>query len=190
MANKYQQGKIYKLMSPNADRIYIGSTTNNLSHRMGNHRIDHRKWKSGTHYYMSSFDVIDAGNVSIILIETYPCNSRDELRAREQHHIDLNGDICVNKLRAYRAPEEKHEIQNEKHDCECGGKYLTRHISSHNKTQQHLDFLAGIERVPYDRHEKRQCECGGKYILADRSRHYKSKLHQEFLKKNADANKL
>lgn len=37
----------------------------------------------------------------IVLVEAFPCNSKDELRAREQHHIDLNKEQCVNRIKAF-----------------------------------------------------------------------------------------
>lgn len=107
MENKYQRGKIYKIISPHTDCIYIGSTTEKtLACRMRKHRDDHRRWKAGTHNYVSSFDMIETGNESIILVEAYPCNNKDELRAREQHHIDSNEGLCINKMKAYQTAEE------------------------------------------------------------------------------------
>ena len=34
----YQNGKIYKLVSPHTDEIYIGSTVARLCKRFGNHK--------------------------------------------------------------------------------------------------------------------------------------------------------
>ena len=46
---------------------------------------------------MSSFDLLELGDVSIILLELCPCNSRDELLAKERYHIELNKDNVINK---------------------------------------------------------------------------------------------
>ena len=44
--NKYQQGKIYKLISSETDKIYIGSTCKKyLSQRLQDHKTDYKKWK-------------------------------------------------------------------------------------------------------------------------------------------------
>ena len=43
----------------------------------------------------------------IILVEVFPCNSKDELHARETYFIDSN--ICVNKIGAYRSEEQLKE---------------------------------------------------------------------------------
>ena len=44
----YQQSKIYKIVSPNTDKIYIGSTTKQyLSSRMAHHICLYKKWLNG-----------------------------------------------------------------------------------------------------------------------------------------------
>ncbi len=56
MNNKYQHGKIYKIISNQTNEIYIGSTIYKLlSERMRNHRSDYRKWKCGKYHWLSSF---------------------------------------------------------------------------------------------------------------------------------------
>lgn len=150
--NKYQRGKIYKIISPYTDCIYIGSTTEKtLACRMREHRSDYRRWKAGTFPYVTSFDMIETGDASIILIEAFPCNSKDELRAREQHHIDLNAGLCINKQKAFQTTEErrnyKNHYQNEHRvhcDCACGSKYLLIHETRHKNTKKHQDRLAQI----------------------------------------------
>jgi hypothetical protein len=153
MENKYQRGKIYKIISPHTyDCIYIGSTTEKtLACRMRKHRAAYRCWKAGKYHYMSSFDMIEAGDESIILIEAYPCNSKDELRAREQHHIELNAGLCINEQRALRTLEEKRryeedyqkEHRHEKHNCVCGGKFTTINKAQHIGSKKHQKYLTG-----------------------------------------------
>jgi hypothetical protein len=56
---------------------------------------------------MTSFDIIKDGDYYIILLESYPCNSKDELRMCEQKHIDSCE--CVNKQNAFTSEEERLE---------------------------------------------------------------------------------
>ena len=42
----YANGKIYKIISDNDDRIYIGSTCEGLSRRMTHHRAESKKYQS------------------------------------------------------------------------------------------------------------------------------------------------
>jgi hypothetical protein len=90
MANeRYQQGKIYKLINPNMpDKIYIGATCEpKLCKTLSGLRRNRNK---------SSYkDLID-GNEKIILIENFPCKTKDELVAKQQEHLDTNKNICVN----------------------------------------------------------------------------------------------
>ena len=87
----YQNGKIYKLVSDKTDDIYIGSTCSRLSDRLTKHKTPNNKTSAKQLF-------IDDAKVEIILIESYPCKSKDELRARERHYqttID-----CINKNKA------------------------------------------------------------------------------------------
>lgn len=174
-------GKVYKLVSPNTDRIYIGSTKQTLVQRMNSHRAKYNAWKIGQHHYTTSFDIFDAGNASIELIELYPCESREVLRTREQYHLEQNPEICVNKLKAFISSEDEKKHKSEMHQCECGGKYSLHHKSRHDQTELHLNFLKGIKIKPYDRREKIKCECGLTYTVCDAARHKKTTTHQNYL---------
>lgn len=113
----YKLGKIYKIISVNTDKVYIGSSAQKyLSKRMGTHNEKYTKYKNGTYHYVSSFDIIEKGQAKIVLLESFPCNSVDELRAREQYWIE-NTPNCVNKFKAYRTEEEAKE-----YDRECARK--------------------------------------------------------------------
>ena len=97
---KYTIGKIYKLVSNETTDIYIGSTTQPLSKRLGNHKSSfHAFMKTETgdnrNKFMSSFHLVKYEDCQIILIESYECNSRDELVRRERYYIDTLD--CVNK---------------------------------------------------------------------------------------------
>jgi hypothetical protein len=99
----YQLGKIYKIVSGNLK--YIGSTCEpTLARRMVKHRSDFRWWEENKSNYLSSFKVIEKADACIVLIENFPCNSRDELQARERYHIENN--VCVNIDIPYRTEEE------------------------------------------------------------------------------------
>ncbi len=105
----YQEGKIYKIVSDGYDKIYIGSTTTHyLSTRLNEHRQRYKKWINGDiKYDCTSFDVMlynEPHNAKIILLESFPCNTSDELKAREEYWRKQY-DNCVNKFRAIRKKE-------------------------------------------------------------------------------------
>ena len=83
----YQNTKIYKIESHLGPKIYIGSTTKQyLSQRMDTHRGNYKQWKKGNGGNVSSyilFDEYGLENCNILLLESYPCNSKDEKAAKE-----------------------------------------------------------------------------------------------------------
>ena len=59
--------------------IYVGSTTQSLSKRWGNHKA---MWKSGNHYPFHKL-IEDINDWYIELYEECPCKNNDELTRRE-----------------------------------------------------------------------------------------------------------
>jgi hypothetical protein len=83
----YQNSKIYKIISPsNPDLIYYGSTTQKLYYRM----VGHKNKNNSTSKKILCFD-----DAIIVLVESYPCNTKEELLKKEREYI-LNNN-CVNK---------------------------------------------------------------------------------------------
>ena len=101
--NNYNKGKIYKIVDNTNGNIYIGSTIQTLSERLGGHK---------TNLNCSSRDIIANGGYDIILIENYPCNSKKELETRERYFIENN--ICINKLIPRRTKKEYEQTEQYK----------------------------------------------------------------------------
>ena len=56
--NKYQNGKIYKIVDVGYNKCYIGSTCEALSQRMARHRSNYKRYLQGKHLaHTSSFFV-------------------------------------------------------------------------------------------------------------------------------------
>ncbi len=93
--NRYQNSKIYKIYSDLGDKVYIGCTTKQyLSQRMARHKYDYTYYKKKREdtgfafvYSYLLFDEYGIENCKIELLETFPCNSIDEIRKREAHYI-------------------------------------------------------------------------------------------------------
>ena len=65
--NKYQCGKIYKLISNETDKIYYGSTIEDvLTNRLSGHRKHYKSWINGKYHYVSSFEIIKFKDAKII----------------------------------------------------------------------------------------------------------------------------
>ena len=95
----YSNGKVYKIESHAGDKIYIGSTTKeHLCQRMDTHRHNYDSWKRGMLELTTSYLIFDeygVKNCQIVLLESYPCNSKDELESRKAFFIKSMD--CVNK---------------------------------------------------------------------------------------------
>jgi hypothetical protein len=122
--NKYQNGKIYAIKSPNTDKIYIGSTTQKyLSSRLTQHKCV----KSN----ISSKEIINCGDAYIELIEMYPCNNIMELNKREGEIFNLYNNK-VNKTQAGRTQKECKRIQYIKNSYKINCSICNKEIVKHN----------------------------------------------------------
>jgi hypothetical protein len=182
--NKYQFGKIYKLMSEHTNKIYIGSTCKKrLSTRLSNHMADYKGWKNEKRKYITSFELFELGIVHILLLETYPCNNRSELDARERHWIEHHRDILVNKNIPTRTDEEYNE-DNKYKIKEIKKKYRDNNKDKLN--QQKKEYYEDNKEIIAEKH-KQYYEVNKEMIKQKREVN-KDKIN-EFKKQYYEANK-
>jgi hypothetical protein len=106
----YQNGKIYKITS--GVLVYIGSTCEpTLARRLALHVSNYKRWKIGKSGLNTAYSLIETGQYEITLIELFPCESKDELTARERFHIEAN--VCVNKVIPTRTMTEWKDANKE-----------------------------------------------------------------------------
>ncbi len=96
---EYQNGKIYKITSNKTNKIYIGSTVDELNTRLKQHYDYYKLYKKKQFYEVSSFDIIKLDKkASIELIENYSCKTEAELLERqkyyEEKYINKGKNIC------------------------------------------------------------------------------------------------
>ena len=165
MDSKYKNGKIYKLVSTGTPIVYHGSTITSLEKRLSIH-------KSGRNT-CASRELFDAGDVSIVLVEEYPCNNKYELESRERiyiefmlnnftHRVICNKTIPTRTMKEYEDANREHineyrmkyrqdnreslnEKKREKFECDCGGRYTRCRKSEHFKTKKHLAYINSLE---------------------------------------------
>lgn len=59
---------------------YVGSTCEpTLAKRLTKHVSNYKRHLNGAKQYLTSFKVLENENYSIVLIEKFPCDSKDEL---------------------------------------------------------------------------------------------------------------
>jgi GIY-YIG catalytic domain len=147
----YSQGKIYKIISEKINEIYIGSTTMKyLSKRLATHLY---QVKFPEKYRMENVNkILKYGDSKIILLEEFPCNTKDELFAREQYWIDKNKNLCINKLNCVPVSEysKKYGHINKKKkfclycgDDVCAGGYKSQHIH----TKKHKNNVKIMNKI-------------------------------------------
>ena len=98
----YQDGKIYKLVG--SGLTYVSSTSQRLSKRLYGHKNNFHQYQKGNCRNTTSFQIIERGNVDIVLLEKFPCNTKEELHARERYWIEKLD--CVNKIIPTRTNKE------------------------------------------------------------------------------------
>lgn len=125
--NKYQRGKIYKIISNNTENVYVGSTCEPyLCNRLYGHKSCYKHWLKEQKNYVSSFELVKFDDAVIVLLESYPCNSKDELRAREQYWIESIPN-CINNRVAYQFPAPVDEQEKKEYACKRAKKWYVEH---------------------------------------------------------------
>jgi hypothetical protein len=171
----YSLGKIYKITSEHTEQFYIGSTcVPLLSHRLRGHVSAYNEWIAGKPKNFSSFRIIE------------PCRNTDELRAREQHHIRANKELCCNVRKALLTAEElaeqrKLDIDRWRNDNpekirQQNTEYYQRNAET-IKAYQKTYSLANKEKLKARTNQKHQCICGGHFTYAEHTQRGDSQAH-------------
>ena len=108
----YSNGKIYKIVCNTTNKIYIGSTTQSLTSRLGQHKCNYKRFLNGLKLTDSVFEVLENSDYVIILIENFNCNSKKDLFIRERYYIEKTE--CVNKNLPIRTRKEYCEANKER----------------------------------------------------------------------------
>jgi hypothetical protein len=176
----YQNGKIYTVRSlSRPDLIYVGSTIQPLSVRMGMHRVPSND--------CTSKQIVDIGDAYIELIELYPCSSKEELNRREGH-FQRSLD-CVNTRIAGRTRAEYLEDNKES---------ISAHQKQYNQDNQEYISARGKQYYENNREsiasqKKQYYEDNQEYILAyqkqynDDNQEYISARGKQYYEDNKEA---
>ena len=137
-------GYIYKLISSQTEKCYIGSTFN-PQQRLRQHKSDYRRWLDGTSPYISSFEIIKFGDVAIEILEEVDVESKKELYQIEGIY-QRECDETVNKNIAGRKHKERYRKTLELRP-DYNKKNYQRKLEinpNHNKE----DYQKALERNP------------------------------------------
>jgi len=185
--NRYNKGKIYKLVSNQTDKIYVGSTCKDrLCQRLATHKGHYNHWLKNNHKYVSSYELFKLGNVEIVLLETVNCNTKDELLKKECEYIDKYKDILVNKQRPIITKEEEKERDKKYYEdnkeiiLEVNKKYREEHKEQKQKQDKEY-YEKNKEKRKEREKETMNCDCGSNFRKTDKLRHEKSLKHQKYI---------
>jgi hypothetical protein len=168
----YQLGKIYKIVGNGL--TYYGSTCEPiLARRLSSHVRLYRSYKNDKHNKTMSFDIIELGDYSIVLVECFACDTKDELHARERFFIETNE--CINKCIPGRAVKESYKVYRDTHKEQLK-----------ERNQRYQDTHKEQVKIYRDTHkehtnEKFICNCGGRYTHVNRLVHFKTKKHLDYI---------
>ena len=151
--NRYNNGKIYKLVNNVNDKIYVGSTCLTLAKRFYCHKTDAKKLKYPVYKYLNT---IGWNNVRIVLIESVVAENKDQLLQREQHYIDLlKPELNKQSAYAYCPHGRQHNLCKD-----CGG----ASICEHNRRKRQCKDCGGSEICPHNKRKPRCKDCRGTSI--------------------------
>ena len=191
--SSYQQGKIYKITSPNTDKVYIGSTTLTLDKRFQ----CHVSASKDPYIHTTSEIVIKAGNAIIELLELYPCASRKELELREGEIQKVTIDCCNKVVAGERTIEEKAAQQRDYYVANKDAIAVQRQeyraankdeIAETNKKYKiaHAEEIAEYKKMYAIAHAEELAEYRKKHYVANRDA-IREQQRQYRLQKKADA---
>ena len=150
----YALGKIYEIVCLDTGKRYIGSTTRPLlSQRLTEHRAESKTEKN-----CSAKQIILGGNYQMNLLETYPCETKDELRKCERKYIEELD--CVNIKMPSRT---KKEYQKE---------YEATHVRKPRDNTEHNKMYYAANKEALKDYQKQNRIVNKEKIAAQRKQHY------------------
>ena len=154
--NKYKGGKIYKIIDNTNGNIYIGSTIQSLHKRKSQHKAE------GNKKCMSKF-IIKNGDYDMVLIENYPCESKEELHIRERYYIENND--CINEMIPSRTGQEWYQINRERILEKSKNKVKTGERKRYEKDYalKNKDIINEKSKLWYQSNKDKKAEYDKKY---------------------------
>jgi len=143
--NRYHNGKIYRIISTETDKVYYGSTTNKLWSRFSQHKAGFKLFQKGKMKKCTAtfkfFEKYGIDTCRIILVENYKCENRDELLAREQYYIDNNKDTCINNYNAHGINIERKKTRQLKYIADNKETINDRNLKNYYERKDRPEYI-------------------------------------------------
>jgi len=174
----YSKAKLYRIVSPNHDKVYIGSTVKTLEERFSIHKNKRN---------CTAVQIIDAGDARIEEIEAFPCLDKYQLEDREAELQLADWDGCVNKHVAGAVRRAGGEQAYKKlyydanaDEIKAKNKVYREANPDEIKAKTKLYREANKEKIRAHQNKKCTCSCGATHRHADKARHLRTKRHQNY----------
>jgi hypothetical protein len=133
-------------------------------------------------------------NFYIELVENYPCDNKDQLRAREGFFIRERATLnhmIEGRTRKEREEEERDRINASKRETRLKKLEQYKEMAKNWRDNNHDKVLDQKQRyretyreqINMKQNEKVRCECGCEFARVNISRHIKTKKHLELMAK-------
>ena len=184
----YNKGKIYTIRSKTDDTlIYVGSTIQQLSVRIGGHKIKSRDIKYQNRLIYKTINN-NWDDWYIELYEEYPCENKEQLCKREGEVISeigtLNTRIECRTLKEYTEDNKdkitiKQKTYRENNKDKSRKYFKERYEQNKDEILEYCKERYGQnkDKISIKNKEKITCECGCISTKINLSRHKKSQKH-------------
>ena len=146
-------GRVYKIIAPGVDQVYVGSTCQTLKARLSDHRSVMKRWLAGKRCYCTSFQILAHEHATIELVEVCEFTDKSILHQRETHWIEELQAVNkykpptglsqreyrrqYNRTRSIQQKERKNEYQLQKVTCSICGKSVGRNVLKRHIRRKH-----------------------------------------------------
>jgi len=212
MLTKYDDGKIY-ILQCNDGHYYIGSTIRSLQLRFNSHKSASKTQTSDAYKYINR---IGWENVTIELLEVYPCKTKTELVKKEDDYIKqhIQDPMCLNVMRSYLTVDEDRQQKKQYYEehkeevIEYQRKYNEEnrdyilHRSAHYRlthaeelilkqnayVEKNKEKVKASRRKRYENNKEKELQTHKEYVEQNREKvqKYKKEWAQQYKETHAD----
>ena len=198
MSRDYKNGKIYCIRNTKTDDIYIGSSCEKyLSKRWVKHKSKAQIHDKDSNMLLyKKIRELGVENFYIELIENYPCESQDELRAREGHYIrkmaTLNKRIETRTEKEWREDNREYIQEWRKQHYQENKEEIVEKVKKY--TEENPDKVKERSKDYYERNKEQIKERVNEYrkeneeLVKERKKDYYER-NKEYVKAKAKAHR-
>ena len=195
MSRDYKNGKIYCIRNTKTNDIYVGSSCEKyLSKRWMKHKSSMNNERDKTTPLYQKMNELGVENFYIELVENYPCESQDELRAREGHYIrkmaTLNKRIETRTDKEYREDNKEYIKEWKKQHYQANKEEIIEKAKKY--TEENQDKVKQQKKDYYERNKEQIKDCVNKYrneneeLIKERKKDYYER-NKEYVKAKSKA---